>query len=168
MSFRYPHLLKKFNTHRPKWIEPHQFLHPNVQNLFELSYFTEGTTSIPNGWQVVRDDNQLPRLSTRQPKHDVSDTQMQSPRAWPVSEESASEEDASPDPSPTTRMVDESSEEDSDFPKVKVRIIFLSPPAGVSGNDRQYEGEQRPPCGGANQLMLTYFFAESSIADERQ
>jgi ubiquitin carboxyl-terminal hydrolase 4/11/15 len=119
LSFRYPRLLKKFNSTRPKWIDPRQFLHPNLQNMFDVSYFSEGNVSIPNGWSVVQDDNRLPRLITRQPKEDVPDMEPESPATWPASEESGSEGTAAIEPSATTRMVDESSE-DSDFPKPKV------------------------------------------------
>lgn len=120
-SSDYPKLLKKFNTRRPKWIDPRQFLDAEMQNLFELSYF-EGTTNIPYGWTEVTDDNQLPRLSSRQPKP-ASDMEMNSPsNGWDGSEDSGNGESLRSQPTAATRMVDESSEEDSDIsPVIKVR-----------------------------------------------
>ncbi|KAK4204491.1 UCH-domain-containing protein [Triangularia verruculosa] len=110
-----PQLLKVFKHQRPKWMNPKEFLDPEFQNLFELSFFTEGgANSIPTGWSSVNDGNAHARLSTRQPKPIVSDVEMQSPGAWPNSDESGSEE-----VNEATRMADESSEDDSDFPHVK-------------------------------------------------
>lgn len=44
----------------------------------------------------------------------------QSPATWPASDESGSEGTASTEQNATTRMADESSEEDSEFEKAKV------------------------------------------------
>jgi len=89
--------------------------------MFELNYFAENGVMIPTGWQSVQDDTILHRLSTRQPKTVVSDTEMRSPTPWDGSEESGSEGTSAAQPlNIQTRMADESSEEDSDFPKVRV------------------------------------------------
>jgi ubiquitin carboxyl-terminal hydrolase 4/11/15 len=118
---KYPPLLKQFDQRRPKWIDPQEFLAPHFQNLFDLKYFRENNVPMPTGWQSIQEDTTLPTLSSRQPRPTSSDTEMRSPTPWDGSEESGSE-GASPiqPPSVQTRMVDESSEEDSDFPKVKV------------------------------------------------
>jgi len=118
-----PLLLKRFNKRRPKWISPLEFLDGHFQNLFEMSYFREAnpTTTVPTGWNNVNEDTPYPRLSTRLPKLPVSDVEMQSPGTWPNgSDDSGSEEATPPDSHLITRMAEESSEEDSDFPKVKV------------------------------------------------
>jgi hypothetical protein len=86
-----------------------------------MNYFAENGVPMPTGWQSVQEDTALHRLSTRQPKLALSDTEMRSPTPWDGSEESGSEEaSAVQPPNMQTRMADESSEEDSDFPKVKV------------------------------------------------
>lgn len=115
---RYPNLLKRFNTRRPKWANPAQFLPPPFQNLFELSYFQESGVPIPVGWNYVDLEKKFPRISTRLPKP-ASDVDMRSPGAC-ASDDSSSDEATSQPSSPAmTRMVDES-DEDSDFPKAVV------------------------------------------------
>jgi hypothetical protein len=71
----------------------------------------------------VQNDTRFPKLSSRKPKPvTVSDVDMRSPGPWGGSEESESEAASSPLADPVTRMVDETSEEDSDFAKpIKVR-----------------------------------------------
>lgn len=115
-------MLKKFNTRRPSWIDPNKFLDSNLQNLFDISYFSEDDTLIPNGWHAVQDENRLPSLSSRlpKPKPEPSEMEGQSPATWPASDESGSEGTASTEQNATTRMADESSEEDSEFEKAKV------------------------------------------------
>lgn len=111
--------LKAFKSQRPKWIDPEEFLAPQFQNLFDLSFFPEGTMTIPTGWQSVTEGNAYPRLSTRQPKPIMSDVEMQSPGAWANSDASGSDE-----VNEVTRMAEESSDDDSDFPhQVKVRFV---------------------------------------------
>lgn len=120
-SSEYPKLLKKFNSKRPRWIDAREFLVPELQNLFELSYF-RGNTTLPCGWSEVTDDAQFPRLSTRLPKV-PSDMDMTSPTdSWEGSEDSADADAASLRSQPTaaTRMVSESSSsDDEDIPAVK-------------------------------------------------
>ncbi|KAK0732880.1 hypothetical protein B0T21DRAFT_291331 [Apiosordaria backusii] len=119
-----PQLLKVFRRQRPKWIDPEEFLAPQFQNLFELSFFTDaGTTTIPTGWQSVSDGNTYPRLNSRQPKPTVSDVEMQSPGAWPNSDGSGSDEVAE-----ATRMAEESSDDDSDFPVKNLQPRPVGPP----------------------------------------
>jgi ubiquitin carboxyl-terminal hydrolase 4/11/15 len=97
------------------------FLDPELQNMFDMSYFSEQDTAVPTGWQSTSDEAPLPRLSTRLPKPVPSDIDMRSPTPGDGSDESGSEESARLPASVVTRMVEESSDEDSDFPKVKVR-----------------------------------------------
>jgi ubiquitin carboxyl-terminal hydrolase 4/11/15 len=118
-------LLKRFNQKRPSWVDRREFLDPSLQNLFDLSYFSEMDTLIPTGWQSVQEDNMLPRLSSRQPKVAASDVEMRSPGPLEGSDESGSEESGRIPASVVTRMAEESSEEDSDFPK-KVRSSLMT------------------------------------------
>ena len=85
-----------------------------------MSYFSESETIVPTGWSSTTEDGELPRLSTRQPKPVVSDIEMRSPGPLDGSDESGSEESGRLPDSVVTRMADESSDNDSDFPNVKV------------------------------------------------
>lgn len=129
-SSKHPLQLKKFNTRRPKFVDPNQFLDPQLQNLFQLCYFTENEYNIPSGWHTVNEGVQYAKLSSRLPKPAASDVEMNSPTAtWDGSEDSASDEIADSQPSTTaatTRMVDESSDDSSDIPTISVRITRLS------------------------------------------
>jgi len=119
-----PLQLKRFNTRRPKFVDPKQFLDPQLQNLFELCYFTESEYNIPCGWQSVNDRTH-PKLSSRLPRPAESDVEMDSPTAaWDGSEDSASDEvpDSQPSITAATRMIDESSDSASDLPSVDVCI----------------------------------------------
>jgi hypothetical protein len=122
---KYPLLLKKFKTQRPKFVDPREFLDPCFQGLFNLYYFTDSDYSVPSGWQSVQDNTQLPALSTRQPEPAASDVDMNSPATWDGSEDSGSDEIPDSQPSTTTRMADESSDNDSDLPSVRASIPLL-------------------------------------------
>lgn len=118
-------IIKKFNTRRPDWIDPSVFLDGQLQQLFDMSFFTENTT-LATGWMSVggSSDRLYPRLNTRKPRPaSPSDEDMPSPSgSGTASEESSTDE--TPEPAtavfePATRMLEESSEEES-FPAVKV------------------------------------------------
>ncbi|KAB5570814.1 hypothetical protein GE09DRAFT_1055598 [Coniochaeta sp. 2T2.1] len=124
-AIKYPKQLKKFNSRRPKFVDPKEFLLPELQNLFALSYFSSTDANefnVPSGWAMGNDNGPFPRLSTRQPKRSASDVEMNSP-SWDGSEDtSGSDERSNSQPSvtsATTRMVDESSGDDSDIPPVE-------------------------------------------------
>lgn len=117
-------MLKAFNQRRPKWADPAEFLNPQFQNLFELSYYGDGSTALPTGWQSVQDDTVFPRLSTRQAKLETADLDMRSPGQWPASEESGSEGQGPSNGDAQTRMADESSDEDSDVPPLRVSLTL--------------------------------------------
>ncbi|KAK4156700.1 ubiquitin carboxyl-terminal hydrolase [Chaetomidium leptoderma] len=114
-------LLGQFRQRRPKWVNPLEFLDPELQNIFDLSYFAESGSTIPTGWNSTTEEGALPPLSSRQPKPVVSDTEMQSPEPLDGSDESGSEESGKLPASVVTRMAEESSDEDSDFSRHKVR-----------------------------------------------
>lgn len=117
--------MKRFNQKRPAWVDRREFLDPSLQNLFDLSYFSEVDTFIPTGWQSVTEDGLLPRLSSRQPKVAASDVEMRSPGPVDGSDESGSEESGRIPASMVTRMAEESSDEDSDFPKVRSSSFMM-------------------------------------------
>jgi ubiquitin carboxyl-terminal hydrolase 4/11/15 len=96
-------------------------LEPELQNLFGLSYFAESETPVPTGWNSTTDDGVLPPLSSRQPKVAASDVEMRSPEPLDGSDDSGSERSGRLPASVVTRMAEESSDDDSDSSKHKVR-----------------------------------------------
>jgi len=117
-------LLKQFKKQRPKWLDPREFLEPRLQNLFDLTYFTDGPNTIPTGWEVNNDHDEFPTLASRLPKPPASDVDMRSPGP-DRSEESASDE--SPQATAAiTRMADESSDEDDEF-SLPVCVVMTFP-----------------------------------------
>ncbi|KAL7798354.1 hypothetical protein V8C37DRAFT_417802 [Trichoderma ceciliae] len=112
-----PQLLRRFNAQRPKFIQPGEFLDPELQGLFELSYFaSQSDGPVPTGWGNVENNKTLPRLADRIPEPLTKEEDQPSPESWNSTasgNEDSSNEDESPQPeSVQTRMMDESSEED--------------------------------------------------------
>ncbi|WZH44855.1 Ubiquitin carboxyl-terminal hydrolase 12 [Fusarium acuminatum] len=114
-----PQILKRFNTNRPKYISPDSFLDPELQNLFELCYFTDKSCSghVPTGWSSVDHHQLLPKLSDRIPQSTPDDEDAASrddESSTPSGNDDASSNDESTKVEITqTRMVDESSEEEA-------------------------------------------------------
>lgn len=117
-----PGLLRQFNTKRPAFLEPDSFLDPELQNLFELSYFFDGSEGpVPTGWAQVDAHRNLPKLADRMPQP-PAENDGGSPESWGSvgsgNEESSNED--TPKTSKTeaaeTRMADESSDEDDRGP----------------------------------------------------
>ncbi|ENH64585.1 Putative ubiquitin carboxyl-terminal hydrolase 12 [Fusarium oxysporum f. sp. cubense race 1] len=112
-----PQILKRFNKSRPKFIGPDSFLEPELQNLFDLCYFTDKAYSgdVPTGWSNVDHHQLLPKLSDRipQPSPEDDDTASRDDESSTPSNEDASSNDESIKAETTqTRMVEESSEEE--------------------------------------------------------
>ncbi|EMT65483.1 Putative ubiquitin carboxyl-terminal hydrolase 12 [Fusarium odoratissimum] len=112
-----PQILKRFNKSRPKFIDPDSFLEPELQNLFDLCYFTDKAYSgdVPTGWSNVDHHQLLPKLSDRipQPSPEDDDTASRDDESSTPSNEDASSNDESIKAETTqTRMVEESSEEE--------------------------------------------------------
>lgn len=102
---------------------------PRVQNMFQLCYFSSGSTEVPNGWNVVDEDKTYPLLSSRNPQlhRGVSDQMgydhdMTNGRA---ASESSTDEDNLSAPNVLTRMNDASSDEDELAPEA-ARVSSLS------------------------------------------
>ncbi|KAL7918893.1 hypothetical protein ACQKWADRAFT_302851 [Trichoderma austrokoningii] len=116
-----PQLLRRFNAQRPKFVQPGEFLDPELQGLFELSYFVnQSDGSVPTGWGSVTDNHKtLPRLSDRIPEPPTKEEEEDepSPESWNSTasgNEDSSNSSESPQPeSPQTRMVEESSGDDA-------------------------------------------------------
>lgn len=140
-------ILKKFNRRRPDWIKPDVYLDGQLQNLFDMSYFSEDTL-VPTGWQVVGTNSErlFPRLDARKPRPSTpphSDEDMPSPSgSGTASEESGTEESGDvPETGAQTRMADEPSEEESDASLPDLQACYKPtwnfPSAGTVPNDVQ-------------------------------
>jgi ubiquitin carboxyl-terminal hydrolase 4/11 len=114
LDFRFP--LKKFNNRRPNFLAPGSFLEPELQNLFNLGYFSTSNELIPTGWNPVDEDKTYPTLSSRIPepremRHGSLDS-YEDGRTGSDSDEGDDFRRRSNGFSEQTRMNDESSEED--------------------------------------------------------
>ncbi|KJZ78996.1 hypothetical protein HIM_01769 [Hirsutella minnesotensis 3608] len=110
-----PTLLKRFNTRRPKFASPNHFLDPELQNLFELSYFrSDSDGPVPTGWSNVENHSTLPKLSDRIPDVKVTDHASPESQSSTLSgnDDSSNEEERGSE-THVTRMTEESSDEDA-------------------------------------------------------
>ncbi|GAO13887.1 uncharacterized protein UV8b_03877 [Ustilaginoidea virens] len=111
-------ILRHFNTVAPKWAHPGTFLNADLQNLFELCYFRNDSDGpVPTGWSSVDNTRSLPKLSDRIREPSLKDGDQPSPESWNSAgsgnDESAGEEYEAAPESTATRMVEESSGEDT-------------------------------------------------------
>jgi ubiquitin carboxyl-terminal hydrolase 4/11 len=133
-----PRILKRFNKSRPKFIDPDSFLEPDLQNLFDLCYFTDKAHSgdVPTGWSNVDHHQLLPKLSDRilQPSPEDDDTASRDDESSTPSNEDASSNDESIKAEMTqTRMVEESSEEEvQEAPRVGHSISLFNVPSAYA------------------------------------
>ncbi|RBR22408.1 uncharacterized protein FIESC28_04502 [Fusarium coffeatum] len=114
-----PQILKRFNTTRPNFIKPDSILDPELEDLFELCYFTDKSYAghVPTGWSHVDQHQALPKLADRIPQSAPDDEDAGS-RDDDSSTPSANEDASSNDESikaeaPHTQMLDASSEEEA-------------------------------------------------------
>lgn len=122
-----PQILKRFNSKRPDFTNPDSFLNPQLQNLFELSYFTDNSTgSVPTGWSTVDNNRSLPKLSDRipEPSDDEKDTTSPNSDSSTMSGGDDDSNDDNKSDVAQTRMADESSEEETR--PVKVRFLYFA------------------------------------------
>lgn len=110
-------ILKVFNHRRPGFVDPEAFIHPELNQLFDLAYFHENSDgSVPTGWQKLEGYNRThPKVSDRIPESSTEDVDEASPESWNSTasgNEDSSDEDGSKDEPAATRMNDESSEDD--------------------------------------------------------
>jgi ubiquitin carboxyl-terminal hydrolase 4/11/15 len=118
---------RKFNSRRPKWIDPEQFLPSEYNNLFELSYFTSKKEVVPTGWGVVDEEKLYPRLSSRIPVvQDAVEVDDEASSGFVSknpqgSDGESSEDDIGDIPQlAPTRMNEESSDDDELAPNTRV------------------------------------------------
>jgi hypothetical protein len=110
-----------FNRNAPSWVNPKEYLPAQLQNIFELSYFTEGGSLVVSGMNSLNETSEYPKLSSRIPDSNISDDGVDSTTNGTVSndEESQDELSQTSTDTPPTRMAEESEEEDQP-PIVKV------------------------------------------------
>lgn len=111
----------QFNHKRPSWVDTGKFLPPDLQNLFDMTIYTEPGTSLPTGMNNVNDGIKYPSLSTRIPlESQSSEDQFDNTTNGTASNEESSSDEASrrSTEQPLTRMNDESEEEEEDATSV--------------------------------------------------
>lgn len=113
-------ILKQFHNKRAAFLKPDSFLDPELQSLFDFSYFTDSspTSMVPTGWSQVDNSRALPKVSDRMPQSSVEEDQA-SPASWGSTasgNEDSSNDETSKTESVQTRMADESSEEEESGP----------------------------------------------------
>ena len=108
----------------PAWVDPEEYLPPELQNLFSLSYFTEPNSFLASGMHSVSEDKEYPKLSSRVPDTAASDDALDNATNGTASNEDSSSDEVSRQSgdSPLTRMNDESDDEDVS-PVVKVSFV---------------------------------------------
>lgn len=139
-------ILRKFNSPRPDWIKPDVYLDGQLQNLFDMSYFSEDTL-VPTGWNAVGSSSErlFPRLDARKPRPSSpsqSDEDMPSPSgSGTASEESGTEESGDvPETGAQTRMADEPSEEESDASLPDLQDINKTPNLPLRPQESKLKG----------------------------
>ncbi|KAI1326360.1 ubiquitin carboxyl-terminal hydrolase-like protein [Xylariaceae sp. FL0255] len=124
-----------FNHKKPAWMDPDSFLPPQLQNLFEIGICSENSSPIPTGTNVVADEKDYPKLSSRiAPESPSSEDQLDDATNGTASNDESSSDDSPPRPSiemPPTRMTEES--EDETMPTQKVH-----PPPFHSWKERHF------------------------------
>lgn len=135
--------LKVFNSRRPKWVNPNEYLPPMFQNLFDMSFFSDPDAGIPSGWQAVN-DNPLPSLASRLPPQPVEEDVLSPSAAGndSSSEDSSRQRTQTPvDTAEMTRMADESSEEEESTAQL-IAKKRLSQPQKVGGRRQNRRGQR--------------------------
>ncbi|APA05293.1 hypothetical protein sscle_01g000630 [Sclerotinia sclerotiorum 1980 UF-70] len=137
--------LKAFNTRRPRWVDPAEFLSGELQNLFEISYIADSHGGMPKAWGVNVETTTYPKISERNPQvHQMNgdDTSNEydaiDSRAGSISSRSSKDSNDNVNgfvPAPT-RMAEESSEEDDLNPISPPRALPVRPAPRSSGRGK--------------------------------
>ncbi|PVH82524.1 UCH-domain-containing protein [Cadophora sp. DSE1049] len=129
-----PYPLETFNKRRPAFMTPGSHLDASLQNLFSLSYFSNGKEMIPIGWTTVDEDKTYPSLASRILPQDSDSVDGSDAAGSPTGSESSN------GISGPTRMNDESSEEDDDnIPAMAAapQVLPVRPAGPKSGKGNQ-------------------------------
>ncbi|RFU29961.1 hypothetical protein B7463_g6357, partial [Scytalidium lignicola] len=130
----------KLNKHRPKFMAPGSYLEPQMQNMFELCYFSGQRELIPTGWTAVDETKTFPSLSSRNPQAPPS-TDEEHGNDYDIANGRGTSETSDEDEKPSdnlanTRMTEESSDEDEQV-SLPVRPPGQRNGAGVGYNSRR-------------------------------
>ncbi|KAK8048654.1 ubiquitin specific peptidase 11 [Apiospora phragmitis] len=99
----------RFNTTPPPWVDVEKYLQPELQNMFDLGYWTENGQLLANGMHGVTEDKDYPKLSSRVVDPTLEDTPDNATNGTASNEDSSSDELSRPNLSnQQTRMGDES------------------------------------------------------------
>ncbi|XXH05045.1 3',5'-cyclic-nucleotide phosphodiesterase [Hypoxylon texense] len=114
-----------FSQKKPTWVDPDQYLPAEIQNIFDLCFYSESGAWLPTGANSINDDKEYPRLSERLPPESPSSEDILDN----VTNGTASNEDSSSDDAhrrsidqSITRMNQESEEEDNNNVATKVSL----------------------------------------------
>ncbi|EPE07342.1 ubiquitin specific peptidase 11 [Ophiostoma piceae UAMH 11346] len=148
-------VLREFNHHRPKWVtNPDMFLAGELQNLFDMSYYSDTSSSvIPIKWPSSTDEKIYPRLSSRMPAppaapESPATTASENGNGSESQEEAAPTDPDSPSQSPSaspvaavTRMAQESDEDERPVALRNTNAIKTVP--GPGGRRKALKSHQR-------------------------
>ncbi|QSZ33484.1 hypothetical protein DSL72_005052, partial [Monilinia vaccinii-corymbosi] len=161
--------LIKFNTRRPKWVDPAEFLSGELQNLFEISYFTDKQGRLPLHWDDKLADPTFKKISERNPQVQQLNGDDTSygydavgSRAASVSSKSSREsnEDINNYDTAPTRMNEESS--DDQLNQTSPRKALAVRPALKSSGKLLHKGKRR------SRALATYTKKGKSTVQKRQ
>jgi ubiquitin carboxyl-terminal hydrolase 4/11 len=116
-----------FRTRRPKLVDPSTYLNPSLQNMFTLNYVST-KEMIPAGWNTIEEDKQYPTLASRNPQlqqHSDHSSSGYAPNGHNGSE-SSGEDSGYQENTSTTRMAEES-DEDEPSPRQVRYFLPISP-----------------------------------------
>ncbi|KAN0095576.1 UCH domain containing protein [Hyaloscypha variabilis] len=136
-----------FKQQRPKFVNPRSYLNPRLQNMFVIGYFAGSKEMIPSGWNVVDEDKNYPPISTRnphvyQPIDEDSGNGFEDSRAGSESSEEGRypSNGTSSAFSNTTRMADESDEDEDSLPARALPVR----PAGLRSGVKVGQRRRKP------------------------
>ncbi|KAI0999589.1 hypothetical protein K3495_g8609 [Podosphaera aphanis] len=56
------------NNRRPNFVDPTYFLKPELENMFEIGYCRSTNEITPSGWDIIKEDEKYPPISSRTPQ----------------------------------------------------------------------------------------------------
>ncbi|KAK8042126.1 UCH-domain-containing protein [Apiospora rasikravindrae] len=111
---------QRFNSTPPPWVDVEKYLQPELQNMFDLSYWTESGQLLANGMNGVTEDKDYPKLSSRMVDPALEDAPDNATNGTASNEDSSSDELSRPNLSNHQTRMGEESEEEDESPVVKV------------------------------------------------
>ncbi|KAI6709922.1 hypothetical protein JHW43_007556 [Diplocarpon mali] len=125
-------LAGRFNSRRPKFVNPNYQLNPSLQNMFEIGYFGSSKEMISSGWDTVNEQKSYPRISSRNPtKEDCVPINGYKAVGSREGSESAGDNEVKGTPVGASQINGESEESEEDAPRkpkvLPVRSAGLKP-----------------------------------------